>query len=90
MFNQVDNLLLNLRHNQVDQLLNQLANGLAKLQSTSRESLQGVGVEEGVVAQSQKDCEDLLVQIVSEKRGEQRRHVEADSERIRGMQSDLR
>ena len=37
-----------------------------------------------MVAQSKKDCEDLLVQIVSEKRvaDEQRRHVKADSERI--------
>ena len=37
-----------------------------------------------VVAQSQKDCEDLLVEIVGERRvaDEQRKSVEADSERI--------
>ena len=37
-----------------------------------------------IVAQSQKDCEELLVVIVSERRvaDEQRKQVEADSERI--------
>ena len=41
-------------------------------------------VKKVVVAQSQKDCEDLLVMIVSERRvaDEQRKGVEADSERI--------
>ena len=36
------------------------------------------------MAQSQKDCEDLLVTIVSERRvaDEQKKQVEADSERI--------
>ena len=41
-------------------------------------------VKKKVVAQSQKDCEDLLVQIVSERRiaDEQKKQVEADSARI--------
>lgn len=64
-----------------------LANGLAKLED-ARESVEVLSkeleVKKVVVAQSQKDCEDLLVQIVSERRvaDEQRKQVEADSERI--------
>ena len=64
-----------------------LANGLAKLE-TAREQVATLSkeleVKKVVVAQSQKDCEDLLVQIVSERRvaDEQRKQVEADSERI--------
>jgi dynein heavy chain len=66
---------------------NKLANGLAKLES-AREQVATLSkeleVKKVVVAQSQKDCEDLLVQIVSERRvaDEQRKQVEADSERI--------
>ena len=64
-----------------------LANGLAKLED-AREQVEALSkeleVKKVVVAQSQKDCEDLLVQIVSERRvaDEQRKQVEADSERI--------
>lgn len=64
-----------------------LANGLAKLED-AREQVETLSkeleVKKVVVAQSQKDCEDLLVQIVSERRvaDEQRKQVEADSERI--------
>ena len=64
-----------------------LANGLAKLED-AREQVetlsQELEIKKVVVAQSQKDCEDLLVQIVSERRlaDEQRKQVEADSERI--------
>lgn len=66
---------------------NKLANGLAKLED-AREQVETLSVElevkKVVVAQSQKDCEDLLVQIVSERRvaDDQKKQVEADSERI--------
>lgn len=50
---------------------NKLANGLAKLED-AREQVETLSkeleVKKVVVAQSQKDCEDLLVQIVSERR----------------------
>jgi dynein heavy chain, axonemal len=66
---------------------NKLANGLAKLED-AREQVETLSkeleIKKVVVAKSQKDCEDLLVQIVSERRvaDEQRKQVEADSERI--------
>jgi dynein heavy chain len=64
-----------------------LRDGLQKLEDAQQQvevlSKQLVG-KKVIVAQSQKDCEDLLVQIVSERRvaDEQRRQVEADSDRI--------
>ena len=64
-----------------------LANGLARLED-AREQVEALSkrleVKKVVVAQSQKDCEDLLVQIVSERRiaDDQRKQVESDSERI--------
>lgn len=64
-----------------------LANGLAKLED-AKEQVETLSkeleVKKVIVAQSQKDCEDLLVQIVSERRvaDEQKRQVEADSDRI--------
>ena len=66
---------------------NKLANGLAKLEDAKQqvETLsKELEVKKVIVAQSQKDCEDLLVQIVSERRiaDEQKKQVEADSERI--------
>lgn len=69
-----------------------LANGLAKLVE-ARDGVQVMSVElekkKVVCAQSQKDCENLLVEIVSERRvaDEQRKQVEADSERIGPSQS---
>ena len=66
---------------------NKLANGLAKLED-AREQVETLSkeleVKKVVVAASQKDCEDLLVRIVTDRRvaDEQRRQVEADSERI--------
>lgn len=66
---------------------NKLANGLAKLED-AKEQVEKLSkeleVKKVIVAQSQKDCEDLLVQIVSERRvaDEQKKQVEADSERI--------
>ena len=64
-----------------------LANGLAKLEDAKAqvETLsKELEVKKVVVAQSQRDCEDLLVKIVSERRvaDEQRKQVEADSDRI--------
>ena len=66
---------------------NKLANGLAKLTDASEqvaELSKELEVKKVIVAQSQKDCEDLLVTIVSERRvaDEQKKQVEADSERI--------
>ena len=64
-----------------------LANGLAKLVE-ARDGVEVMSVElekkKVVCAQSQKDCENLLVEIVSERRvaDEQRKQVEGDSERI--------
>ena len=64
-----------------------LANGLAKL-IEARDGVQIMSVDlekkKVVCAQSQKDCENLLVEIVSERRvaDEQRKQVEGDSERI--------
>ena len=64
-----------------------LANGLAKLEDAKAqvETLsKDLEVKKVIVAQAQKDCEDLLVEIVSKRRvaDEQRKNVEADSERI--------
>ena len=69
-----------------------LANGLAKLEE-SREQVEVMSGElelkKVVVAQSQKDCEELLVMIVSERRDadEKKKSVEADQERI-GKEAD--
>ena len=66
---------------------NKLSNGLQKLEE-SREQVESMSkeleVKKVVVAKSQKDCEELLVQIVGERRqaDEQKKTVEADSERI--------
>lgn len=79
--------LLGEKSQQLGASANKLANGLAKLED-AREQVETLSkeleVKKVVVAQSQKDCEDLLVQIVSERRvaDEQRKQVEADSERI--------
>jgi dynein heavy chain, axonemal len=79
--------LLDEKRKELGSSASKLANGLAKLEDARLqvETLsKELEVKKVVVAQSQKDCEDLLVQIVSERRvaDEQRRHVEADSERI--------
>lgn len=79
--------LLTEKTSELGSAANKLANGLAKLEDarTQVESLsKELEVKKVVVAQSQKDCEDLLVQIVSERRvaDEQRKQVEADSARI--------
>ena len=66
---------------------NKLANGLAKLED-AKEQVETLSkeleVKKVVVAQSQKDCEDLLVNIVSERRvaDEQKKQVEESSARI--------
>ncbi len=79
--------LLAEKSNELGSAANKLANGLAKLED-AREQVEVLSkeleIKKVVVAQSQKDCEDLLVQIVSERRvaDEQRKQVEADSERI--------
>ena len=64
-----------------------LSNGLEKLEE-SREQVETMSkeleIKKVVVAKAQKDCEELLVQIVGERRqaDEQKKTVEADSERI--------
>eukprot|EP01029_Cantina_marsupialis_P005820 TRINITY_DN1630_c1_g4_i2.p1 TRINITY_DN1630_c1_g4~~TRINITY_DN1630_c1_g4_i2.p1 ORF type:complete len:1526 (+),score=559.26 TRINITY_DN1630_c1_g4_i2:3370-7947(+) len=66
---------------------NKLSNGLAKL-AESRKEVEEMSIEladkKEIVAQKQRDCEELLVVIVSERRvaDEQKKVVEADSERI--------
>ena len=79
--------LLNEKSGELKASANKLANGLAKLTDASEqvaELSKELEVKKVVVAQSQKDCEDLLVTIVSERRvaDEQKKRVEADSERI--------
>lgn len=64
-----------------------LKNGLAKLEESRlqvEEMSKQLEERKIVVAQKNKDCSDLLVVIVSERRvaDEQRKQVEADSERI--------
>ena len=79
--------LLKEKSNELGLSASKLANGLAKLEG-AREQVETLSkeleVKKTVVAKSQKDCEDLLVQIVSERRvaDDQRKQVEADSERI--------
>jgi dynein heavy chain len=73
--------------NEIGSSAMKLANGLAKLEE-ARIQVEEMSVEleakKIVVAQSQRDCEDLLVEIVSERRvaDEQRKQVEAESNRI--------
>eukprot|EP00595_Chromulina_sp_UTEXLB2642_P001436 CAMPEP_0196765288 /NCGR_PEP_ID=MMETSP1095-20130614/7947_1 /TAXON_ID=96789 ORGANISM="Chromulina nebulosa, Strain UTEXLB2642" /NCGR_SAMPLE_ID=MMETSP1095 /ASSEMBLY_ACC=CAM_ASM_000446 /LENGTH=615 /DNA_ID=CAMNT_0042123087 /DNA_START=2038 /DNA_END=3886 /DNA_ORIENTATION=+ len=79
--------LLSEKRGELGASANKLGNGLAKLEDARLqvETLsKELELKKVIVAQSQKDCEDLLVQIVSERRvaDEQKRHVEADSERI--------
>ena len=79
--------LLNEKSNELRASASKLANGLAKLTDASEqvaELSKELEVKKVIVAQSQKDCEDLLVTIVSERRvaDEQKKQVEADSERI--------
>jgi len=79
--------LLGEKRGELGSSADKLANGLAKLED-ARSQVETLSkeleVKKVVVAQSQKDCEDLLVQIVSERRvaDEQRKQVEADSDRI--------
>jgi dynein heavy chain len=66
---------------------NKLANGLAKLEDAKEQVevlSKDLEVKKVTVAQSQKSCEDLLVQIVSDRRvaDEQKKQVTADSDRI--------
>lgn len=79
--------LLSEKSNELGAAANKLANGLAKLEDAkaSVEVLsKELEVKKVIVAQSQKDCEDLLVEIVGERRvaDEQAKTVTADSERI--------
>lgn len=79
--------LLAEKSGQLGAAADKLANGLAKLEDAKaqvEELSKELEVKKVIVAQSQKDCEDLLVQIVSERRvaDEQRKQVEADSTRI--------
>ncbi len=80
-------ILLAKKSNELSNSANKLANGLAKLED-AKEQVEELSTEleqkKIVVAKSQKSCEDLLVQIVSDRRvaDEQKKQVEADSERI--------
>jgi dynein heavy chain, axonemal len=73
--------------NEVGSQVNKLKNGLAKLTDAKQqvaEMSEILAVKKVTVAQSQKDCEELLVVIVSERRtaDEQQKHVEAESAKI--------
>jgi len=79
--------LLGAKSGELGAASSKLANGLAKLEDAKEQVeilSKELEVKKVVVAQSQKNCEDLLVQIVSDRRvaDEQRKQVEADSERI--------
>jgi len=79
--------LLDEKSSELGDSANKLENGLAKLEE-SRAQVEVMSVElekkKVVVAQSQKDCENLLVEIVSERRDadEKKKQVEADQARI--------
>jgi dynein heavy chain len=79
--------LLNEKSNELNSSASKLANGLAKLEDAKAQVehlSKELEVKKVIVAKSQRDCEDLLVKIVSERRiaDEQRKQVEADSQRI--------
>ena len=79
--------LLSEKSGELENSANKLANGLAKLEGAKAqvETLsKELEVKKVVVAKSQRECEDLLVKIVSERRvaDDQRKQVEADSQRI--------
>ena len=79
--------LLAEKSGELESSASKLANGLAKLEDAKLqvETLsKELEVKKVVVAKSQRDCEDLLVKIVSERRiaDDQRKQVEADSARI--------
>jgi len=80
-------LMLAKKSSELSGAANKLANGLAKLED-AKEQVEVLSkeleIKKVVVAKSQKSCEDLLVQIVSDRRtaDEQKKQVEADSERI--------
>jgi len=75
------------KRNELGESSSKLQNGLAKLEE-SRVQVEDMSVDlakkQEVVEQAQKDCEELLVVIVSERRvaDEQKKQVEEDSERI--------
>ena len=79
--------LLAEKSGELESSASKLANGLAKLEDAKLqvETLsKELEVKKVVVAKSQRDCEDILVKIVSERRiaDDQRKQVEADSARI--------
>lgn len=79
--------LLEEKRTEIGNAANKLASGLAKLEDAKSQVevlSKELEIKKIHVAKSQKDCEDLLVKIVSERRvaDEQRRIVEADAERI--------
>jgi len=84
-------MILSEKRTELGDARDKLANGLAKLVE-ARDGVQIMSIElekkKVVCAQSQKDCENLLVEIVSERRvaDEQRKQVEGDSDRISWLQ----
>jgi dynein heavy chain len=75
------------RRSTINDSCNKLRNGLTKLEE-AREQVEVMSVEletkKVVVAKAQRDCEELLVEIVSERRiaDEQKKQVEAESQKI--------
>ena len=87
--------LLSEKSRELEGAKDKLANGLAKLiEARNGVRVMSIELEEKkvVCAQSQRDCEGLLVEIVSERRvaDEQRKQVEADSERIANEELDCK
>jgi dynein heavy chain len=79
--------LLATKSGQLGASANKLANGLAKLEDAKEQVeilSKDLEIKKVTVAQSQKSCEDLLVQIVSDRRvaDEQKKQVQSDSDRI--------
>jgi dynein heavy chain len=79
--------VLSEKREEVGDAAKKLKNGLAKLEESQKqveEMSKVLEVKQVTVAQSAKDCEELLVVIVSERRiaDEQKKQVEADSTRI--------
>jgi dynein heavy chain len=79
--------ILNEKTKELKDSSNKLSNGLSKLIEAKNQVeilSKELEIKTEIVAKSQKECEDILVNIVVEKRGadEQKRQVEAESNRI--------
>eukprot|EP00163_Fabomonas_tropica_P002875 TRINITY_DN1232_c0_g1_i1.p1 TRINITY_DN1232_c0_g1~~TRINITY_DN1232_c0_g1_i1.p1 ORF type:complete len:4516 (+),score=1594.38 TRINITY_DN1232_c0_g1_i1:127-13674(+) len=87
--------LLNEKRQEMTDNINKFRNGLIKLEET-REQVEVMSVEleekKEIVTKSQKECADLLVVIVQERRiaDEQAKQVAADSDRIQREEGEVK